>query len=120
LEVVSAPPFEAFTEEAMREFDALAEKSDVLVVAPVFFGRGNLAPLRTALRSVKAGTKVVLVDQPPIADRDMSGGEAAALQAELLSAGALSVSGPTEAAATVGAVTPWSAQSGSAPQTSAS
>ncbi len=106
LEVVSAPPFEAFTEEAMREFDAMAKEADVLVVAPVFFGRGNLAPLRTALRAAKAGTKVVIVDQPPIAERDMSGGEAATLQAELLSAGALPVRGPVEAAEAVGSATP--------------
>jgi iron complex transport system ATP-binding protein len=106
LEVVSAPPFEPFTNEAMREFDALAKKADALLVAPVFFGRGNLAPLRTALQAAKAGTKVIVIDQPPIAERDMSGGEAAALQAELLSLGALSVRGPSEAAEMVGSATP--------------
>jgi iron complex transport system ATP-binding protein len=97
LEVVSAPPFEAFTPEAMREFDALAKQSDVLIVAPVFFGRGNLAPLRTALRAAKAGTKVVVIDRPPIAERDMSGGEATALVDQLLAAGALTAESPARA-----------------------
>jgi iron complex transport system ATP-binding protein len=106
LEVVSAPPFEPFTTEAMRAFDALAKKAEAIVVAPVFFGRGNLAPLRSALHAAKAGTKVIVIDQPPIAERDMSGGEAVALQAELLSLGALSVSGPSEAAEMVGSATP--------------
>lgn len=105
LEVVSAPPFEPFTDEAMREFDALAKQAEALIVAPVFFGRGNLAPLRSALLTAKAGTKVIVIDQPPISERDMSGGEAAALLAELVSSGALRVKTPAEAAEKLGSAT---------------
>jgi iron complex transport system ATP-binding protein len=106
LEVVSAPPFEPFTAEAMREFDALAEQADTLVVAPVFFGRGNLAPLHTALRMAKAGGKVIVIDQPTMAERDMSAGEATALVAQLLAAGALKVENPVQAVEMVGSTTP--------------
>jgi iron complex transport system ATP-binding protein len=98
LEVVSAPPFEPFTDVAMQEFDALADQADAIIIAPVFFGRGNLGPLRTALRAAKAGTRVIVINQPPLAERDLSGGEAAALVAQLLASGALQADGPDQAA----------------------
>lgn len=91
LDVVSAPPFEPFPPEAVEEFDSLARDAEVVIVAPVFFGRGNLAPLRTALQACRAGKKVVLVANPPIAERDLCDGEAAALVRELLDAGAVEV-----------------------------
>jgi iron complex transport system ATP-binding protein len=97
LEVVSAPPFEPFPPQAMEEFEALARKADVIVVAPIFFGQGNLAPLRTALQAVRSGTKVVVVGQPPITERDLSGGEATALIGELLAGGALEVESAVQA-----------------------
>jgi len=65
LEVVSAPPFEPFPEQAMADFDGLVRQADVIVVAPVFFGRGNLAPLRAVVRLARGGTKVIVVDRPP-------------------------------------------------------
>jgi iron complex transport system ATP-binding protein len=98
LEVVSSPPFEPFPPEALEEFDALAERADALVVAPIFFGRGNLAPLRSALRAAKAGTKVIVVDHPPLGERDLSGGEATALMRELVALGATEVADSTQAA----------------------
>ncbi|MCE5254082.1 MAG: ABC transporter ATP-binding protein, partial [Actinomycetia bacterium] len=91
LEVVSAPPFEPFPPEALQEFDSLAHEAEVLIVAPVFFGRGNLAPLRTALQVCRAGKRVIVIDGPPIEERDLSGGEATGLVTELLAAGALRV-----------------------------
>jgi iron complex transport system ATP-binding protein len=106
LEVVSAPPFEPFTPEAMREFDALTDQADVVIVAPVFFGRGNIGPLRTALKAAQAGTRVIVIDRPPIAERDMCGGEAADLVAKLLAAGARRVDSPTQAVDQVGPAIP--------------
>ncbi len=97
LEVVSAPPFEPFTEEAMREFDALTREAEALIIAPVFFGRGNLAPLNSALLAARAGKKVIVVDRPPVAERDMSDGAASRLVAQLLAAGALAAHDPAQA-----------------------
>jgi iron complex transport system ATP-binding protein len=97
LEVVSAPPFQPFPAEAVAEMESLVADSDVLVVAPVFFGQGNLEPLRVALRATQAGKKVVIVGQPPIEERDLSGGEATWLIGELLAAGAVEVSGSAQA-----------------------
>ncbi|MBN1628181.1 MAG: ATP-binding cassette domain-containing protein [Thermoleophilia bacterium] len=89
LEVVSSPPFEPFPQEAIEEFDGLAHSADVIVVAPVFFGKGNLAPLRTALQVAQGGKRVVVFTDPPIQERDLCDGEAAELVRRLISAGAL-------------------------------
>lgn len=99
LEVVSAPPFEPFPQEAVQELETLVEAADALVVAPVFFGRGNLAPLRTALAAARVGKTVIVIGRPSIAERDLSGGQAAALIGELLNAGAAEVADAAQAAA---------------------
>lgn len=88
LEVVSAPPFQAFPAEALHEHEGMIAAAQLVLVAPVFFGPGNLDPLRATLHAAQAGKKVVLIDQPPIGKRDQSGGEAARLYAELAAAGA--------------------------------
>ena len=67
----------------------------------MFFGRGNLAPLRSALQAARKGKKVIVIDQPPLAERDLSGGEAAALVADLLAAGAFAVADSAQAAARI-------------------
>jgi iron complex transport system ATP-binding protein len=97
LEVVSAPPFEPFPAEVVEEYDCLAREADLVIVAPVFFGRGNLAPLRAALRAAQIGKRVIIVGTPPIGERDLSDGEATALTRELLAAGAVEVSDNAEA-----------------------
>lgn len=97
LEVVSAPPFEPFPPEAVQEFESHAQQADVIIVAPSFFSRGNLGPLRTALRASQAGKKVIVMASPPIEERDLSGGEATLLIEELRAAGALEVGSPVQA-----------------------
>jgi iron complex transport system ATP-binding protein len=88
LEVVSAPPFQAFPAEVLSQHADLVNDAEVIVVAPVFFGPGNLEPLRAALRAVQAGKRVLVIDSPPVEDRDLSGGEAVVLLDELAAAGA--------------------------------
>ncbi|MFH0916586.1 MAG: ABC transporter ATP-binding protein [bacterium] len=97
LEVVSAPPFQPFPDEAIRHLEALTAEADVIVVAPVFFGQGNLEPLRVALRAAQAGKTVLFIDRPPIEERDLSGGEATSLVRESLAAGAVAVSDVVQA-----------------------
>jgi len=91
LEVVSAPPFEPFPDEAVRALEVQVHQAEVVIVAPVFFGRGNLAPLRCALRAAKDGKKVIVMRRPPISERDLCGGQASALVDQLLAAGAVEV-----------------------------
>lgn len=97
LEVVSAPPFQAFPREAIEELEALARDAHVIVVAPVFFGPGNLELLRVAIRAAQAGQRVVVMNQPPIDQRDLSEGEATALMHDLLEQGAPQATGAADA-----------------------
>ena len=97
LEVVSAPPFQAFPEVTVRELERQSADADLVVVAPIFFGPGNLESLRVVLREAQAGKKVLLLDQPPMGARDMSGGEATRLADALRASGADVVIGTTEA-----------------------
>ena len=93
LEVVSSPPFEPFPDEVIEMYAGLAREADVIIVAPVFFGRGNLAPLRTALEAMPLRQKGRGHEHPAHPERDLSDGEATKLVDELLAAGAISSRG---------------------------
>ena len=97
LEVVSSPPFQPFPADAVQEMDVLVRSSDVLVVAPVFFAPGNMDLLRGALEAVRRGQSVIFLEAGSIAQRDLTGGEAAALVREALDAGAEAVDSVQEA-----------------------
>lgn len=90
LEVVSAPPFEPFPPATIAQMDALTALCDVVVVAPVFFGAGNMELLRVALRALQRGQTVLFVDPGSTRERDLAGGEATALTEEALARGAYS------------------------------
>ncbi len=89
LEVASAPPFQPFPAEAVEQLEMYVNDADVVVVAPIFFGPGNLESLRVVLRAVQAGKKVLLADRPPMRERDLSDGEATDLGDRLVAAGAI-------------------------------
>jgi len=96
LRVVSAPPFEPYPAEAVVELEELVSQADVVVVAPVFFGRGNIALLRATQTAAAAGKKVLVISNPPLVERDLTGGEAEKLVHQLVSAGALELKGVQE------------------------
>jgi iron complex transport system ATP-binding protein len=99
LEVVSAPPFQTFPVETLEEHKALVGDARLVIVAPVFFGPGNLEPLRAALGAARAGKRVAVIDVPAMTDRDLSGGEAVRLFEEMIAAGAALVADTAEAVA---------------------
>ncbi|MEO7718500.1 MAG: heme ABC transporter ATP-binding protein [Capsulimonas sp.] len=88
---VSEAPFTALSEEAARRIEASALTAQAVVVTDVPFGRANLANLRAALHAAQAGKTVICLQSPEtsFAERDFTGGEAAALWDELLAAGAM-------------------------------
>lgn len=88
LPVVSAPPFQPIPAEAIAEHRVMANQAECVVVAPQVFGPGNLANLQVALEVARAGRLVLLLDQPSMPERDLAGGAAVSLQADLLAAGA--------------------------------
>jgi iron complex transport system ATP-binding protein len=97
LEVLSAPPFQPFPAEAVRQVEALAGESDALIVAPVFFSGGNIELLRVALDTVRRGGPVIFLDPDSTERRDLTEGRAVSLVKEALLAGAAAVGNTTEA-----------------------
>jgi len=88
LERVEEAPFSPISEEAHARHLALAGAADAVVVTAVPYGHGNLRNLEAALAAAGAGRPVYLLDQPALAERDFTGGKAAALHQQLLAAGA--------------------------------
>ena len=91
LEVVSAPPFQPFPSDALQSLADQIRAANMVVVAPLFFGPGNLESLNMALEAQQAGKTVILMDDPPIAERDLTEGHAARLTENLRAAGAIRV-----------------------------
>jgi iron complex transport system ATP-binding protein len=80
---VSVPPFSDIDEGSAEECRALMSAASLVVVADAPFGPGNVANLRLALDAARSETRVVIVEQIPMAERDFTGGEAARLWGEL-------------------------------------
>jgi iron complex transport system ATP-binding protein len=81
-------PFSAITEETHRRNCELARGADVVVVTGIPFGPGNLRNLEAAARARGSGRRVLVVDEPPIAGRDFTNGEATKVQERLVRTGA--------------------------------
>jgi iron complex transport system ATP-binding protein len=97
-------PFSPVSEDARRENLRLIAEAQAVVVAPVPVGAGNLANLEAALTAARGGTRVIVINTPPIEERDFTGGRGVDLQRELLAAGAEAVAGAEEAIARLAAV----------------
>lgn len=87
VETADEAPFHAISPAARGRADALVRAADVVVVAAVPVGPGNLENLRVAAEAAARGQRVVFagaVDD----GRDFTGGAAAALYAEAVARGA--------------------------------
>ena len=78
IRLVEIPAFSPITAQAQAENLALIAESQVVVLAAVPFGQGNLENLR-ALASLKSEQELLLLQGPPIAERDYTAGIAAEL-----------------------------------------
>jgi iron complex transport system ATP-binding protein len=85
---VEEAPFSPITEEAHRRNCELAREADVIVVTGIPYGSGNVRNLEAAVRARGFGRRVLIIDDPPIPGRDFTDGEAAALQRQIINAGA--------------------------------
>ncbi len=83
-------PFAPLSEEARARNRALLAAARAIVVAPFAVGPFNLANLED-VRPFVPKTPTFLLSQPPIVDRDFSGGAAARVYRELIEAGAIEV-----------------------------
>ena len=96
---VPLAPFAPMDADALGEATALAAAADAIVVCDVPFGHGNVGNLEAAVR---AGRPLVLVGD--IVGRDFTSGNAEALWAEALAAGAREVGAASEVDAALEAI----------------
>ncbi len=88
LEHITEPPFSPVSEESFQRACALACAAQVVIVADVPFGWGNLRNLELALHARKAGVPVYLLATRPLTERDYTEGKVIPLWQNLLELGA--------------------------------
>lgn len=79
VDAIAIPAFAAIDDDSHRRHLEFAAAADCVVVADVPFGQANLRNLEAAA----ANSRLILVEETPIAERDFVGGRAVALHCEL-------------------------------------
>jgi iron complex transport system ATP-binding protein len=79
LERVVVPPFAEVDEEARREVLGLMRRAAMVVVCDAPYGPGNVGNLRAAVESAREGSRMYLLEQVPVEERDFTEGEATRL-----------------------------------------
>ncbi|MEQ8200752.1 MAG: heme ABC transporter ATP-binding protein [Syntrophomonadaceae bacterium] len=97
LRIIEAPPFSGLGAEEVRRNRDMMSKAAVIILAGVPFGSGNIENLECVLAEAEQGGRVIVVDNPAIAGRDYTGGEATELYERLLRSGAYRVNNEWEA-----------------------
>ncbi|MFO7982238.1 MAG: ATP-binding cassette domain-containing protein [Desulfuromonadales bacterium] len=92
--VVREKPFAPLSEHALAEAEEISVKADLVVIAAVPWGSGNLAVLHSALNCRNSGSPLLLVD--PRQENDYTGGSAWSLIQKLQEADAILVATPRE------------------------
>jgi len=90
-------PFSPISDEARQENMRLIADAQVVIVTPIPVGEGNLANLECGLAAARAGKRVIVINAPPIEQRDFTNGRATASQKDLAAAGAVIVTSDDEA-----------------------
>lgn len=81
-------PFSPISADARAQCAVLMAQAQMILIAPVPFGHGNLANLELAVEAQQAGKTVVLIGDTDFASRDYTGGTAARLLEQLRAQGA--------------------------------
>lgn len=92
---VPQPPFSEISAETADAHRGLMQQADVVVLADVPIGHGNLLNAQAALDSARAGRKTLILKPDLIQDRDFTEGQATKLISDALASGALAM-GSTE------------------------
>lgn len=82
-EIVDAPPFSEISEEAHQRNLEAVKNSDVVILADLSIGRGNLKNLISAKYASELG-KLIVVDKTPFRERNFVGKEAEEIYSEIL------------------------------------
>jgi iron complex transport system ATP-binding protein len=92
----SEAPFFPITEEAHRSNLKMISKTDVLVIAPIQFGEGNLSNLEAAEKALEMGIPTIILEDGSIQERDFTKGKATNYIVKLKNSGAITVQNPCE------------------------
>lgn len=87
--VVEERPFSAILPETCNELQGMVRAADLLIVADLPFGPGNLVNLEVVRIAREAGKGVFLLEKTPITERDFTGGHARMIYEELIKEGAV-------------------------------
>ncbi|MBC7216800.1 MAG: ABC transporter ATP-binding protein [Candidatus Caldatribacterium sp.] len=93
-QVVREKPFSPLSDDALREALTLARESDFVVIAPTFWGWGNVRNLDLALALQREGKRILIFSDALKEDRDYTGGEARGKLCSLLEGGGVVVDHP--------------------------
>jgi len=85
-------PFNHISGEKLDQALEMMLKADLVVVTEVPFGRGNIGNLEMALRALKKGKKVFVIEGENMENRDFTGGEALKIWEEMKENGARDIS----------------------------
>ena len=96
VEVVEEDPFSPISAAAEGQATSLALAAQAVVVAALPVGPGNLANLRVAICTARAGVPVFVLSRPDPRERDFTGGEAITLFRTLRETGARFVASERE------------------------
>ncbi len=89
-------PFSPITDEAHTTNLQMISKTNVLVIAPTQFGKGNLRNLEAAEKALEMGIPAIIVEDGPIEERDFTKGKATNYMTELKNNGAIIVKSTSE------------------------
>jgi iron complex transport system ATP-binding protein len=81
---VTVPPFSIVDDEIQREVVQMMRRATLIVVCDAPFGPGNVGNLHAALEAARAATRVMLIEEIPMRERDFTGGEASRLWNQLM------------------------------------
>ena len=81
---VTVPPFSIVDDEIQREVVQMMRRATLIVVCDAPFGPGNVGNLHAALEAARASTRIMLIEEIPMRERDFTGGEASRLWNQLM------------------------------------
>ncbi|GAI45121.1 unnamed protein product [marine sediment metagenome] len=89
--VVSEAPFSQISNDTYKENIEMIKSSEIVVLANVEFGYGNLSNLKAIEQALDIGKKVMILQETSITKRDYTKGEATEIYKRIIEKGAILV-----------------------------
>ncbi|MCK4376998.1 MAG: ABC transporter ATP-binding protein [Actinomycetia bacterium] len=89
--IVSEAPFSQISNDTYKENIEMIKSSEILVLANVEFGYGNLSNLKAIEQALDIGKKVMILQETSITERDYTEGKATEIYKRIIEKGAILV-----------------------------